>query len=70
MVSVKELANALGVSSKTVYAMVEDDRIPCYRIGCGRGTLRFDIEEVKRSLRQQTTKKLEPLQRMSRKHLL
>ncbi|WP_158545361.1 helix-turn-helix domain-containing protein [Bremerella cremea] len=70
MVSVKELANILGVSSKTVYAMVEEDRIPCYRIGCGRGTLRFDVEEVKRSLKRQAPTRLEPLQRTPRKHLL
>jgi len=70
MVGVKELASVLGVSSKTIYAMVVDDRIPCYRIGCGRGTLRFDIEEVKRSLKRQAPTKVEPLQRTTRRHLL
>lgn len=51
MISVKELANALGVSSKTIYALCERHEIPCYRIGTGRGTLRFDLDEVKQSLR-------------------
>ncbi|SMP77070.1 DNA binding domain-containing protein, excisionase family [Neorhodopirellula lusitana] len=51
MISVKELAKALGVSSKTVYALCDRDEIPCYRIGIGRGTLRFDLDEVKQSLR-------------------
>lgn len=52
MISVKELAKALGVSSKTIYALCERDEIPCYRIGIGRGTLRFDLEEVKQTLRR------------------
>ncbi|ELP32045.1 helix-turn-helix domain-containing protein [Rhodopirellula baltica] len=51
MISVKELAKALGVSSKTIYALCERDDIPCYRIGTGRGTLRFDLDEVKQALR-------------------
>ena len=52
MLSVKELAAALGVSGKTVYALVEQDSIPFYRIGTGRGTLRFEIDEVKNALRE------------------
>jgi excisionase family DNA binding protein len=51
MISVKELAKALGVSSKTIYALCERGEIPCYSIGTGRGTLRFDLEEVKQALR-------------------
>ncbi|WP_443217321.1 helix-turn-helix domain-containing protein [Rhodopirellula sp. P2] len=51
MISVKELANSLGVSRKTIYALRERGEIPCYRIGTGRGTLRFDFDEVKRALR-------------------
>lgn len=51
MISVKELAKVLGVSSKTIYALCERREIPCYRIGTGRGTLRFDLDEVKQALR-------------------
>jgi excisionase family DNA binding protein len=51
MMSVKELAKELGVSAKTVYALCDQDAIPFYRIGTGRGTLRFDIDEVKDALR-------------------
>ena len=46
MLSVKELAKELGVSGKTVYALCDRDAIPYYRIGTGRGTLRFDLAEV------------------------
>lgn len=69
MIGVKELANQLGVSTKTVYAMVEGGMIPSYRIGCGRGTLRFDYEEVKRSLKHKEAKRPQ-LQRASGRHLL
>lgn len=53
MMSVKELAKALGVSAKTVYALCDQDAIPYYRIGTGRGTLRFEIDEVKHALREE-----------------
>lgn len=56
MLSVKELANALGVSGKTIYALVERDAIPFYRIGTGRGTLRFEIDEVKHALRKERSR--------------
>ncbi|MCA9136273.1 MAG: helix-turn-helix domain-containing protein [Planctomycetales bacterium] len=52
--SVKELAKSLGISPKTVYALVSRDEIPFTRIGVGRGTLRFDIDEVKEELRKKT----------------
>ncbi|WP_414707263.1 helix-turn-helix domain-containing protein [Rhodopirellula sp. UBA1907] len=51
MISVKELANSLGVFRKTIYALCERGDIPCCRIGTGRGTLRFNFDEVKRALR-------------------
>ncbi|MEM8945761.1 MAG: helix-turn-helix domain-containing protein [Planctomycetota bacterium] len=69
MISVKELANRLSVSAKTVYSMAEEEVIPSYRIGCGRGTLRFDFEEVKRSLRHQPPQSLQKLQRPITCHL-
>ncbi len=51
MLSVKELASFLRVSRKTVYGLCEQGVIPCYRVGSGRGTLRFDLVEVKASLK-------------------
>ena len=70
MISVKELANLLGVSAKTVYTMADKEVIPSYRIGCGRGTLRFDFEEVKRTLKHQGPQQVEPLPKPAGKHLL
>ena len=69
MIAVKELANELGVSRKTIYAMVDDGIIPCYRIGCGRGTLRFDLEEVRQSLRFKTQERLDAIPPAKGKHL-
>lgn len=71
MLSVKELAKELGVSAKTVYALVERDEIPYYRIGLGRGTLRFEVEEVKHRLKAKSLSgKTVPLKRPNTRHLL
>ncbi|MCD0460697.1 helix-turn-helix domain-containing protein [Roseiconus lacunae] len=69
MIGVEELANALGVSTKTIYAMVESDQIPCYRIGCGRGTLRFDLAEVRAFLKHESRRMQSELARPSARHL-
>jgi len=46
-VSMKELANYLGVSRYTVRSWVYQDRLPCKRIG---RTVRFDIKEIEHIL--------------------
>jgi excisionase family DNA binding protein len=69
MVSVKELAKELGVSSKTIYALVEREEIPFLRIGVGRGTLRFDVDEVKQALRRKSKSLAEVPKRPRLKHL-
>ena len=46
MLSVEDLADKLGVSVSLVYELVAKRRIPCYRIGTGRGTIRFDEADV------------------------
>ena len=69
MVSVKELAKELGVSSKTIYAMVESEAIPFLRIGVGRGTLRFDVAEVKESLKRKQERVATSLERPRKRHL-
>ncbi|TWU49457.1 helix-turn-helix domain-containing protein [Rubripirellula reticaptiva] len=71
MVSVKEMAKILGVSPKTIYAMAEGEQIPFFRIGTGRGTLRFEVEEVKAALRQEAAGQgsSEPLKRAPSRHL-
>ncbi len=39
--TVKQAADRLGVSSRTVYDLVECGRLKCQRIGKGRGTIRI-----------------------------
>jgi excisionase family DNA binding protein len=37
---VKDIATALRVDSSTVYAEIKSGRLPSYRVGTGRGTIR------------------------------
>ena len=46
MFSVKEVAERLGVSLGTVYALVNKGRLRAFRIGVGRGTLRISEESL------------------------
>ena len=62
MHSVKALAIELGISPQTVYVLVSEQSVPFYRIGAGRGTIRFDLNEVKQSLKQQQT--VPPMQQL------
>ena len=41
--SVKDVAELLNISQKTVYRMIKDETIPCFRIG---GQWRFDRREI------------------------
>ncbi len=41
--SVKDVAGLLNVSQKTIYRMVRDETIPCFRVG---GQWRFDRREI------------------------
>lgn len=38
---VKDVAAALRVDLSTVYAEIRDGRLPSYRVGTGRGTIRI-----------------------------
>jgi len=71
MVGVKEMASVLGCSPKSVYQMVAKDTIPYIRVGVGRGTLRFDVDEVLRALKRRTASRsaLNPLKRTRSRHL-
>lgn len=68
MLSVKELATLLSVSAKTIYGMCDKNAIPYLRIGSGRGTLRFDLEEVKKALTPKEAVTLPP-RANGKKHL-
>ena len=50
MYTVKELSKRLRVSPSTIYNLVDAGKIPCYRIGCGRGAIRFDEEQITTAL--------------------
>jgi len=41
--SVKDVASLLNVSEKTIYRMIKDEMIPCFRVG---GQWRFDRREI------------------------
>ena len=41
--SVKDVAELLNVSEKTIYRMIKDETIPCFRVG---GQWRFDRREI------------------------
>jgi PTS system nitrogen regulatory IIA component len=41
--SVKDVAELLNVSSKTIYRMIQNETIPCFRVG---GQWRFDRKEI------------------------
>ena len=70
--SVKEVSKQLGVSPKTVYALVEAGKLKCYRIGVGRGTLRFDeaqIDEYLLSTQEARKKNPTPIARVKLRHI-
>ncbi|NJD55201.1 MAG: helix-turn-helix domain-containing protein [Nitrospirae bacterium] len=43
ILSVKEVAELLSVSEKTIYRMIKEETIPCFRVG---GQWRFDRREI------------------------
>ncbi len=46
MLRVSDVAKRLCVSSATVYNLVAGGMLPCYRIGVGRGAIRFSESDV------------------------
>jgi excisionase family DNA binding protein len=44
--TVAETADALSVSTSLIYQLVEAGKIPCHRIGRGRGAIRFRAEDI------------------------
>lgn len=50
MLRVKQVAETLGISSALVYELVSKGLLSCYRIGLGRGAIRFKDEDVQRYL--------------------
>lgn len=46
MLKAAQVAEALGLSQRAIYALAESGALPCYRMGVGRGAIRFDPEDV------------------------
>ena len=46
MLKVADVAKRLGVSTALVYQLVAQGRLACYRIGLGRGAIRFAESDV------------------------
>lgn len=42
----KQVAEMLGISRSLVYQLVEQGKLGCYRIGLGRGAIRFRLDDV------------------------
>jgi len=61
--TVREVASFLRVSQASVYALVQEGRLPCHRIGNGRGTVRIretDFETFLDSCRVESPRRKEP----------
>lgn len=46
MLTVKEVAELLGVSPTCVYQLVSQKRLSCHRVGVGRGTIRITNSDL------------------------
>ncbi len=46
MIKVDDLAKLWNVSASTIYNLVESGKLACYRIGTGRGAIRFTDEQI------------------------
>ncbi len=51
MLSVKDVAERLNVSSSIIYGLVDAGQIVCHRIGIGRGAIRISEEDLARYLK-------------------
>lgn len=47
MFTVQEIAQKLNVSPTCVYQLIERGRLPCHRIGLGRGTIRVSRQDLR-----------------------
>lgn len=56
MLTVKQVAERLQVSKSIVYALIDAQRLPCHRIGLGRGTIRISETDLGVYLDQNRTK--------------
>ena len=67
MLTVTDVAQWLSVSSSLVYQLVEAGKLPVYRIGNGRGAIRFqpqDISDYIESCRSEPSQPPSPLRKL------
>ena len=53
--TVREAAERLGVSEQFIYRMAANREITHYRIGIGRGTIRFAIADIEKYIEEHGT---------------
>lgn len=73
LLTVTDVADWLSVSASLVYQIVESGKLPVYRIGNGRGAIRFRPEDVETYLNECRTEKIPqkktPRLRLQLKHI-
>ncbi len=52
MLTVKQTAERLNVSQNTIYSLISNGKIPCHRIGLGRGAIRIAEADLAEFLQQ------------------
>ena len=46
MLTVKDVAERLNIAPSTVYSLLSQNKLRCYRIGLGRGTIRVSEDDL------------------------
>jgi excisionase family DNA binding protein len=72
MLTVAEVADVLRVSPSLVYQLVDSGKLPCHRLGKGRGTIRIRLDDLNAylaSCRHEATEEVPKLPRPRLKHL-
>jgi excisionase family DNA binding protein len=67
--TVREVAQRLKVSQASVYAVIAEGKLPGYRIGAGRGTIRVSVADLQSYLAECRTGEVKQVQKISRPRL-
>ena len=69
LLTVKDVAERLSVSSSLIYQLVESGKLPVLRIGNGRGAIRFSPQDIEAYLEECRVEKQAPATRQRRPRL-
>ena len=69
LLTVKDVAERLSVSTSLVYQLVESGKLPVHRIGNGRGAIRFSPQDIETYLEECRVEKQAPATRQRRPRL-